>query len=322
MPQSRSSVQIRESQPVYQPDPQRAIVNRHDILKQFDELTVWRSGDQRAPHKPLLVLCALGRFTRGEPTDIPFTEVNTDLTALLTEFGPSRKSYHPEYPFWRLQNDGVWTVQADGTLTAREGNNDPKKSELLAHNARGAFLPTVLTGLRADPTLVTEIATRLLDGHFPHSLHEDILAAVGLDLEPETATRRKRDPKFRQRVLVAYEYRCAVCGFDVRLGSASVALDAAHIRWHQAAGPDTEDNGLALCSLHHKLLDLGAYTVSPQGVVLVSDQTTGTDGFAESLLRHHAKPIRLAQRPEWMPKPDHLDWHGREVFKGQARHAC
>ena len=107
----------------------------------------------------------------------------------------------------------------------------------------------------------------------------------------------------------------------MRLGSVSVALNAAHIRRHQAGGPDTEDNGLALCCLHHKLLDLGAYTVSPHGVMLVSEQTNGTDGFAESLMRHHAKPVRTAQRPEWNPKPAFLDWHGREVFKGQARHA-
>ena len=46
-------------------------------------------------------------------------------------------------------------------------------------------------------------------------------------------------------VLTAYEYRCTVCGFDVRLAGVSVALDAAHIRWVQAAGPDEETYGLA-----------------------------------------------------------------------------
>jgi putative restriction endonuclease len=84
--------------------------------------------------------------------------------------------------------------------------------------------------------LTPAIASRILEQHFPESLHPDILNAVGLSLET-TVTRRKRDPAFRQRVLKAYEYRCAVCGFDVRLGSVSIALDAAHIRWHQAGGP-------------------------------------------------------------------------------------
>ena len=42
------------------------------------------------------------------------------------------------------------------------------------------------------------------------------------------------------RVLVAYEYCCAVWGFDVRLGLVWVALGAAHIRWHQAGIPEAK----------------------------------------------------------------------------------
>jgi putative restriction endonuclease len=105
----------------------------------------------------------------------------------------------------------------------------------------------------------------------------------------------------------------------VRLGSVSIALDAAHIRWHQAGGPETESNGYALCVLHHKTFDLGAFTVR-EGVLLVSDQANGTTGFLETLLSYHGKPIRDAQHPDWRPEPKHLDWHGREVFKGEARH--
>jgi len=131
---------------------------------------------------------------------------------------------------------------------------------------------------------------------------------------------RVRDSKFRQRVLTAYEYRCAVCGFDVRLGSVSIVLDAAHIRWHQAGGPTEESNGLALCVLHHKTFDLGAFTISPSGTILVSDQAHGGEGFEASLLRHHTSRVRAPQRPEWKPAEGRLNWHAREVFKGMARH--
>jgi putative restriction endonuclease len=113
--------------------------------------------------------------------------------------------------------------------------------------------------------------------------------------------------------------RLPYCGFDVRLGSVSIALDAAHIRWHQAGGPDVEVNGLALCVLHHKTFDLGAFTVA-DGVVLVSDRAHGTAGFEEWLMAHHGRPLRDPQRPDWRPEPEHLAWHGREVFKGEARH--
>jgi putative restriction endonuclease len=128
-------------------------MGRESILDAFDRLNVWSRGDQRAPHKPLLVLYALGRWSRGEAGGVLFRDVDRDLTPMLREFGPPRQSYHPQYPFWRLQNDGVWTVTAAGTLKAHKGNTDPPKGELLAHDARGGFSPEVQAALRADPRL-------------------------------------------------------------------------------------------------------------------------------------------------------------------------
>src|ERR1043165_4538431 len=78
-------------------------------------------------------------------------------------------------------------------------------------------------------------------------------------------------------------------------------LDAAHIRWHQAGGPDQESNGLALCVLHHKTFDLGAFTVNHEGLLLVSDQANGTEGFQEALMSRHGKTVRSPQRQEWKP---------------------
>jgi len=216
--------------------------------------------------------------------------------------------------------DGVWTVQAPQGLKTRLSNTDPPKSELLAHDVRAGFSEAVQAALLADSKLPAQIAISLLERHFPESIHPDILAAVGLSLAPETVADRKRDPLFRQKVLTAYEWRCAVCGFDVRLGSVSIALDAAHIRWHQAGGPAQESNGLALCVLHHKTFNLGAFTLNAQRVLLVSDQAVGTVAFEEMLLRHHGKAIRPAQRPEWAPDPTFVEWHQEQVFKGQARH--
>jgi putative restriction endonuclease len=267
------------------------------VLKRFDDLAVWRQGDQRAPHKPLLVLYALGRWQRGL-TEVSFLEAEPALTELLQRFGPRRKSDHPEQPFWRLQNYGVWAVRAPAPLPLKTGDTIPRVGALRSPEVRAGFTPDVQAALAADPRLVTAIAEAILAEHFPESYHEDLLDAVGLTVQTGLTRRRKRDPAFRQRVLRAYEYRCAVCGFDVRLGTVSIARDAAHIRWHQAGGPDAECNGLALCVLHHKTFDLGAFTVA-DGVLLVSDLANGTTGFSESLLAYHGKPIRPPQRPEW-----------------------
>lgn len=289
------------------------------VLRRFDELSIWKQGDQRAPHKPLLVLYALGRWQQGQK-DVRFRQVEPELTALLREFGPPRRSDHPEQPFWRLQNDGVWTVHAPGGLVLKTGDTIPRVGELRSNDVRAEFSDEVQRALVDDPSLGAAIAAGLLERHFPESLHQDILNAVGLTLERTTTIGRKRDPAFRQRVLRAYEYRCAVCGFDVRLGSVSIALDAAHIQWHQARGPETENNGLALCVLHHKIFDLGAFTVDG-GIVLVSQEANGSTGFEQTLLAYHGKPIRSPQHPDWTPHPEHLGWHRREVFKGEARHS-
>ena len=291
-----------------------------DVLGRFDTLNIWRRGAQRAPHKPLLVLYAFGRWSRGETGPVPFRVLEPDLKRLLQEFGPSRRSYHPEYPFWHLQSDGVWRVDAATELHIRPGGSHPAKSELLRHDAEGRFTDAVLDALRQDSGLCTEIATRLLDSHFPESVHSDILSAVGLSLDHSPRRRPRRDPAFRERVLTTYEYRCAVCNLDVRLGGSTIALDAAHIQWHQAGGPDVEPNGLALCVMHHKTFDLGAFTVNPELTILVSEQVHGSDGVEETLMRFHGHPIRPPQRQEHRPGDEYLDWHEREVFKGKARH--
>lgn len=291
------------------------------LLSRIDKLNVWQRGSERAPHKPLLLLLALGRLSRGLTSPALYEELGPDLERLLREFGPTRSSHHPEYPFWRLQNDGLWIVESDRPMPARKSNSDPTKRELLSARAAGRLDPAVITAVEESPELLPALAVRILEAHFPHSIHEDILSAVGLAAVFDVVMRRPRDPRFRERIMVAYERRCAVCDFDVRIGSVSIGIEAAHIRWHQAGGPDEETNGLALCSTHHKTFDLGAFTIDPTEGLLVSEQVTGTSEFEHVLLRHHGHPVREPQHPEHRPDPGFLVWHRRQVFKEGPRSA-
>ena len=287
------------------------------ILARFDNLRTWGSGGQRAPHKPLLVLLALGAWARRQ-REVRFSEAVEPLTELLRTFGPARRVQHPEFPFWRLQRDGVWEMfgvheielGADGAAT---------RTSLLTGGAVGRFPADVQAALTARPELVNEIARRLLEAHFPTSLHEDILDSVGLELEAPCAGGGGRDPNFRRRVLTAYEHRCAVCGLQLLLSGSSVALEAAHIQWHQAGGPATVPNGISLCVLHHRLFDRGAFTVAPPCTVLVSDEIGGLAGLNEYLLAFHGQPLRAPIRPDDVPAEVFLHWHRREVFRGEAR---
>ncbi len=181
-----------------------------------------------------------------------------------------------------------------------------------------AFTTEAYDLLRKDNNLIRELAGLILNQYFPGTLHEDILAQVGLDLE--SGVKAIRSPGFRNRVLQAYEYQCAVCGFNVRLGDTLVAVEAAHIKWHQYGGPDNEENGIALCSMHHKLFDKGVFTLDRSLIFWVAEEAHGTSGFDEWLMRYHGRPIRRPQSTEYYPNENYINWHVREVFRGPFRH--
>lgn len=291
------------------------------IRNRVDQITVWKRGGERAPHKPLLLLYALGRCLRGEPRFVSYDEAHDDLRQLLEEFGPPRATHHPEYPFWRLENDGLWELAGPKADRVRERESDPSSRYLAEHDIHGGFPEEVRSAVESDTELAEDITRKLLDKNFPRSIHDDILAAVGLELEGLSSSDRSRDPKFRERVMRAYEYRCGVCGFDLRIRDTLVALEAAHIKWHQAGGPDSEENGIALCSLHHKLFDRGALTISPGRKVLVSEQVNGSVGMDEWLLEHHGATLVGPQNSRYHPESSFLDWHQEQVFRGPAREA-
>ncbi|HWO78447.1 MAG TPA: HNH endonuclease [Bacillus sp. (in: firmicutes)] len=287
-------------------------MNPAELKERINNLSIWKKGAQRAPHKPLLILYALSRIQAGNERFIPYKEVKEVLTDLLIDFGPKRKSYHPEEPFVRLQRDGIWELSEEV-----DGSN-PSNKLLLENSISGGFKVEVINVLKENPNLIQEIAQIVLENHFPQTLHEDILRQVALDLA--YYGKRQRNPRFREKILRAYEYSCAVCGFNVRLGNNLVGIEAAHIKWHQAGGPDTEENGIALCSMHHKLFDRGVFTLTDSGILLVSEEANGTNGFEEWLMRFHGQTIRSPINPSYRPEISYVNWHVREVFRGRERY--
>jgi putative restriction endonuclease len=287
---------------------------REDVLARIRTINPWKNSKtgERAPHKPLLILYALGQLLCEGKNRIRFAEFYDPFTHLLEEFGPPRKSYHPEYPFWHLCTEEIWKIDPKGDWQLKTGGSSPTKSELMRRNAVGSFLSEVQELFLRDPTLSSEVISLLLSNHFPQSIHEDILAAVHLDQVP--TAKPKRDARFREEVLRAYGYCCAVCGFNLRLDNVPLALDAAHIRWHQALGPSITSNGLALCSLHHKLFDRGAFSLSDRLDVQISQRVNGSSGLNEILLRFHGKNIAAPNLADAQPAIEHVRWHRHEVF--------
>lgn len=284
-----------------------------DAVKAIANVNAWRSGDKRAPHKPLLMLYAISQLHRGV-LENTFEAVDEKVSKLLEEFGPPNPT-KATYPFLRLANDGIWQLKATEPL---ETNVDYGKRKLIAVHASGSFTAEMQQAL-ADADTMKRAVEFLLSENFPESLHEDILFALGLDLDYSVHKRKRRDPEFRQRVLEAYERRCAICGFQIRRDDQVVGVEAAHIKWHQAGGPDVEQNGVAMCTMHHKLFDYGLFAIDAELKLKVSTKANGGYGLNEWLLRFHNERIQRPVKRSFYPEPEFTQWQVNEVFKGSYR---
>lgn len=49
--------------------------DRNEVLARFERLHVWSRGEERAPHKPFLVLHALARLSNGQ-VSVPFSSAD------------------------------------------------------------------------------------------------------------------------------------------------------------------------------------------------------------------------------------------------------
>jgi putative restriction endonuclease len=298
-------------------------MTRDEVIAAFNAIRVWQNGDRRAVHKPLLVLLALSRVNDVSSQTMDWNDAEPLLNSLLEEFGPDGSSNTRHYPFWHLRTDGLWHLDGPSEILNRPAGATPTLTELRQNHVRGGFTEPIYSALKADPDLIAIVAQRIVDAHFPESIRGDVLDAVGLSqVETMAAPRdpqRRRDPSFRAKVLLAYQYRCAVCGHDLRMGQQSIGLEAAHIKWFQANGPDEVSNGIAMCSLHHKVFDLGAFKILPQTYQMVFSQHLNGSEASHRMLAYHGSGMILPQAKEYLPDPANLDWHARQVFKSPAR---
>lgn len=300
------------------------MLHANPYLERVRKLNVNRSGERRAPHKPLLLLIAIARLLRGE-RELPFKEVESTLKPLLISYAPPVKARHqPELPYWHLRSDGLWDIPDADRLPLQAGGF-PRMAALRA--SAGYLTSDFAEALLAHPDLAQAIIRILLDDHFPESLHEDILASVGLewpestdmdgvaDGDRVTYTARRRDPKFRQEVLRAYEHRCAVTGFQIALGGSYFGCEAAHVQWHAYGGPDSVDNGFAVEPTLHKLFDAGAWTLTDERRVLVSAELTGADATVQRIRGLHGEVLRAPLSGAPGVSVEYIRWH-REIDLG------
>lgn len=297
-----------------------------DMLSRFDGLrTAIDARGHRAPHKPLVLLLALRRVaeTSGEADRLtPYVWYRELFPNLLAEFGPTTafRGATPAKtanPFWRLQNGGPWEVSATGDAPEPDQTGAPGDRRLIDAECMAGFDADMDTWLRRSRANIDAAANRVLHAHFPETLHQEILDAVGLELA--TRTVRPRDPRFRREVLDAYGHRCAVCEGHVTLSGQAIAVEAAHIKWHQAHGPDEVRNGICLCPTHHVCFDRGAWTLDDHCRLVASGRVDEFPPEHGTVVKHHGSTLRVPSRADASPAAEFIQWHRREVFRDPER---
>lgn len=302
-------------------------MTRAEFLNALRNLRMFSQNGQRAPHKPLLILLMLGRIQQGINCPITWPEIRTQLGQLLEDFGRPSKAVHPEFPFWHLQSDRFWVLaNVNGAVNAGISKM-PTLREFSDQAYVGHFTQGLIHLLQTDQSLLTDAAQLILESNFPVTLHEDLQGAVGLtfdlpappipDLSSSAPTAPcSRSSSFRHAVLTAYRQRCCVCGFSLRMGNQLVGVEAAHIRWVKARGPNVVSNGMAMCSIHHKLFDHGAFTVLENDWRLkVSGYLNGDRVYFDALTQYANKEIFVPDLDSDTPRAEFLRWHRSEVFR-------
>jgi putative restriction endonuclease len=310
---------------------------REALLNSLTELRRAHIRGQRAPYKPLTLLSAIGRMWSNfeSPRLIAFTQARDAITPLFEEFGRgSDRLVNPINPLWRLQTDGngdLWecavsrppVLRADGIPSADELKQLGARFGLTAE-AHQLLLEDIPLRLQAGQLLASQVC--------PPELWPDLFEATGIPFDGTTspvsiqlthdrtrqmAIRVSRSARFRTDVLKAYGHRCAICGVSPKVADKRFAIEAAHVQWVTEDGPDEVQNGIALCVMHHRGLDRGAFTFTPTGCVEISRRLERMDdGTADQFWKFDGSEVLPPYLPSEAILPVYIEWHRREVFVG------
>nr|WP_192867686.1 hypothetical protein [Thaumasiovibrio occultus] len=149
------------------------------LLEKIQSISRWRRGDERAPHKPLMLLYALSEYKKGHERLFHYAqEVDEPVKALLMQYGPARSFYNPHYPFWRLANevDPFWEIE-NGDKCQLSSSGDPRKKDLIEYDVKAGFDAASYQSLLSNPRLIDEIASKLIQDNFPRITTKRVVCA-------------------------------------------------------------------------------------------------------------------------------------------------
>ena len=120
--------------------------------------------------------------------------------------------------------------------------------------------------------------------------------------------KKARSASFRNKLLLNYDYRCAVTRERISTPSGNFNLDAAHIVPVEVGGSDDPRNGLLLSKDLHWAFDKGLFGLTKDGNIVISNLACNSNQN-ERLLQIQGVIANFPELANARPHPDALNWH-------------
>jgi len=229
-----------------------------------------------------------------------------------------------ELPFYYLQSDGVWELQAkpgyDDVLGSIRPRSVPGLLKVVAHAKVDADLWKLITD-KADDCKAALISSNYFTNNEIIKLRSLFGLHVGDDPSVcvfENVISVARDIRFRLSIVPLYRYTCSLCGIRILSPSGHTLVEAAHIHPHSKSRDDSIGNGFALCRNHHWAFDAGLWAVDDDYRAVISATSFSEQGPpAVGLINYHSSKLMLDWiTDELRPRLDNFVWHRANVFQG------
>jgi putative restriction endonuclease len=176
------------------------------------------------------------------------------------------------------------------------------------------FSEIVIAGLGSTLDPANSFRVGLDDENIDEHTSSLIHAPVGEQerrIEQILTNRKIREASFREKVIGAYESRCAITGIRIVNGGGRVEAQAAHIKSVQDGGPDVVQNGIALSATVHWLFDRHLISLTDNFGLLVSHNRVPTE--LQSLFKNQLERIHLPKDRSLWPHLPYVQHH-RNVY--------
>jgi len=286
-----------------------------DFLSQIDEIKVNVNNGKPALKKPLLLLLVLSNYEHGyiKYNKIHFNDVEHKLNELIETFGgrPTKSGPKASHPFQYMNSSDFWHLKLPQHVIMTHSKDLP----ISVIRDRETFVKLdedIYYLISNSSEARAKISTFILNKWWPETIQSELVSFLKLPVEGEV--NKKRNREFTDLVLANYRYRCAVCGFDATVNKHAFGLDGAHIRWFSQNGPDSVENGLALCKIHHWAYDKGVISIEPNNFsITVSSKFVGRDPLSINLIEKLSGK-EIYQYKDVPPSHEYLTWHYNYIY--------